>query len=136
MARETKEERLARQAAEEAAAAARVAEFRKTIPAKLVMMQAIANQVGVSCTVSLTETGPAVHFDLNEYKNNRESTVIDETLRYDSDPWEVEYVETKLNDMKAEQEAKAARLKMAQDHFNTLSPAMVAAIKENIYLLR
>jgi len=142
MAKETKQEKAERLEREHAAAelahAAEVAEFHKSMPARLVRMQAIANEVGVATKVTLTDTGPEVLFEKSVYdpRTERDNSVIDETLRYDSDQWEVEYLEDRLNNMKAEQDSAIARRKMAQDHFDTLSKELKAALKENIHWMR
>jgi hypothetical protein len=138
MAKETKQEKEERLAREQAAAELALAEFYKGVPARLVMMQAIAHEVGVSCTVQLTDTGPEVVFEKSEYdsRTDRETTIIDQTVRYDSDQWHIEYVEDQLNSMKAEQDSALARRKMAQDHFDTLSKELKAALKENIHWMK
>lgn len=129
MARETKEERQAREAQEQARAEAALAAYLLTVPKRLMDAQALAQSLGVGVNVRLTETGPSVHF-------YDESKVIDDTLTYQTEEWELEYMERKLRDMKIDQEAKIYRRGVAQDVFATLSREQKEAIIENIRYLR
>ena len=129
MARETKEERLLREAREQAAAEAALEAYLLTVPKRLMDAQALAQDVGVSVNVRLTATGPAVHF-------YDESHAIDDRLTYQADQWELEYLERKLQAIKEEQVARAVRLSLAQDAFARLTEAERAAIKENISQMR
>lgn len=133
MARETKEERLARQAAEEAAAAARVAEFRKQMPERLMKIEKLAKQLGVQTEVTLTATGPVVRLQ-RDYDNGNG---FDDEVSYTTEEWEVEHVERKLRDLEEEQNERIRKRGIAEDVWaNKLNPEERAALKENIYLLR
>ena len=129
MARESKEERLAREAREQAAAEAALEAYLLTVPKRLMDAQALAQDLGVNVNVKLTATGPSIYF-------YDDAAVIDDTLTYQTEEWELEYLERKLRDMKEEKVARAARISLAQDAFARLSDAERAAIKENIYMLR
>jgi hypothetical protein len=133
MARETKEQRQAREAQEQAAAEAAMAEYYKTVPKRLLEAQALAQKLGVSVHLSLTETGPSVHF---EYSDQREKIYIDETLTYQTEQWEMESLESQLHRIKEAQEERAERLKIAQAVFDRITPLEKAAIKEFIHSLR
>ena len=129
MARESKEEKQAREAREQAAAEAAYSAYLQTVPKRLMDAQALAQDLGVSVNVKLTATGPSVHFFC-------EAAVIDDTLTYQVDEWELEYLERKLRDLKEEKVARAVRVSLAQDAFARLTDAERQAIKENIYMLR
>lgn len=133
MARETKEERLARQAAAEAAEAARTAEFRKQMPERLMKIEKLAKQLGVQTEVTLTADGPVVHLR-QDYDNGHG---FDDRVSYHTDEWEVEHVERKLREIEEEQNERIRKRGIAEDVWaNKLTPEQRAALKENIYLLR
>lgn len=126
MARETREQRNARLAQEQAAAEAALESYLLTVPKRLMYAQALAQNLGVSVTVSLTETGPSVHF-------YNEASVIDNTLTYQTEEWELESLERKLRGLSEERDARAARLALARHVWkNRLSETERAALKENI----
>lgn len=131
MARETKEERQARQALEEQARLVGVTAFKATLPMRLMAAQTLASCVSVPSTVSLTATGPSIHFGSSDY-----SSGFDDTLTYESEEWEVEHVERKLRDLKEEQEARQRRRGIADDVWkNKLTADEKAALKEFISYL-
>lgn len=133
MARETKEERHARQAAALAAEAARVAEFRKQMPERLMKIEKLAKQLGVQTEVTLTATGPVVHLQ-RDYDNGNG---FDDEVSYITEEWEVEHVERKLRELEEEQNERIRKRGIAEDVWaNKLSAEERAALKENIYLLR
>lgn len=127
MARETKEQKELRYAAEEHAALFAKQAFRLSMPERLVDIQRLAMSVGIRTEVKLTGFGPEVRFNDNDG--------IDETLSYDSEEWEVESLVRRLNETKSEQDARTARHKMAQDLFNGLTAEQKLALKENIRFL-
>lgn len=129
MARESKEERLAREAREQAAAEAALEAYLLTVPKRLMDAQALAQNLGISVTVNLTEKGPSVYF--HDEKNQ-----LDDTFTYQTDQWELEYLERKLQAIKDEKVARAVRVSLAQDAFARLTEAERVAIKENIFMLR
>lgn len=133
MPRETKEQRAARQEQEQLAEQARLAEYRASVPARLMAASALAVSVGVSANVSLTPTGPAVHFQSDW---SGDAAGFDETITYETDEWELEYVERHLRTLKEEQDARAERRAVAQEVFDNLTPEQRAAVKENISWLR
>jgi hypothetical protein len=129
MARETKDEKILREAREQAVAEAALEAYLLTVPKRLMDAQALAQSIGVAVNVSLTATGPSVHF-------YDDAAVIDDTLTYQTESWELEYLERKLRDMKIDQEARIYRRGVAQDVFATLSREQKDAIIENIHYLR
>ena len=128
MARETREEKAARLAQEQLAAEEALAAYTKTVPKRLVDAQAWAQSVGVSTGVTLTESGPSVHF----YDSN---TNFDDHATYQIEEWELEYIERKLRDLKEEQDARRHRKSVAEAAWADLSTEERVAIKENIYTL-
>lgn len=131
MARETKEERVAREAREESERLAATAVYRASIPARLMMAQVLAQEVGISTTIRLTATGPSVRF----YDSHDE--VFDETVCYTTEEWELEYLERRLREKKEEQDARVRRRGIAEDVWaNKLTAEEKAALKENIHFLR
>lgn len=133
VARETKEARIAREALEQEQALLAKAAVRAEMPARLVRMQALALQVGISTTVSLEVSGPSVRF-FNPVEH--EKPYVDETLTYDSEDWEAESMEGVLQRLKEEQDAKAAARRKAQEIFDTLSPADKIALRSYIHFCR
>lgn len=134
MARETKEEKQLRIAAEEHLALIQKQNFRAAMPAKLMQLQADASAGGVNTRVSLMANGPSVEFTRYEYDNKGSS--FEETLTYDSEEWQVDYVETRIKFFKEEIEARAARKALAEATWKTLSDQEKAAITEFITYLR
>jgi len=134
MARETKEQRELRNAEmtrlEEAAKLA----FRAAIPARLMQLQADASASGVNTRVFLTADGPGIEFTRYEYDNKGSS--FEETLTYDSDEWQVEYVERRIKEFKDEIDARAARKALAEEVWKGLRAEQKAAIVEFITYLR
>lgn len=129
MPRETKEQRLEREAREQAAAEAELEAYLLTVPKRLMDAQGLAQNLGVSVNVNLSENGLSVHF-------YHESAVIDDTLTYQTEEWELECLERKLRDLKEEQEARKARTSLAEEAWkNKLTDDERAAIKENFYRL-
>jgi hypothetical protein len=126
MARETKEEKLAREAREQATAEAALEAYLQTVPKRLMDAQALAQSLGISVHVGLTENGPLVSF--HDYNH-----AIDDRLTYQCDQWELESLERSLLAIKEEQEAKASRLEIARDVWaNKLTEIEKFALKENI----
>jgi len=133
MARETKEQKELRWAAEAHIALVAKEAFKATMPSRLAELQKMASSCGVNTRVELTATGPLVEFSRYQY-DDRGST-FEETLTYDSEEWQVECIENRLKAFKDEIEVRAARHKLAQDTFNTLSTEQKVALKEFIKYL-
>lgn len=129
MAKETRAQREERESREQAERAVAQAEFRKLIPAKMKALEQMAIPLQVYVDVGLIESGPKVIFRSDDGH-------IDTDLTYESEEWEFSYLEEVLQKRKADREAAAARKKMAQDHFASLSPELKAALKENFYELK
>lgn len=134
MARETAKERRERLAAEsatyEAEQAVRKEAFRMSVPKRLMEARKLAEQLGVSCQVSLSETGPLVHF------YNSESSYINVSASYEIEEWELDSLESDLELMKQERDNKIAQQALAQAIFDTLTTEQKTAIKQYIHYLR
>jgi hypothetical protein len=130
MARETKEQKELRRAAEEHSALLAKEAFRATMPARLMQLQANASSCGVNTRVSLTAAGPSVEFTRYEYDNKGSN--FEEELSYDSEEWQVDYVERRLREFKEEIDARAARRALAEEAWKGLPLKERAAIKEFI----
>lgn len=129
MARETAQQKAERLAQEETAARAALEEYRKTVPARLAAAEKLAREVGVSVKLSLTEIGPYVEF------YDRESA-LNYTANYQIDQWELEQIECVLAHLKREQDAAAARRRLAEEVWARLAPEERQAVKENMVYLR
>lgn len=128
MARETKEDKQARVQREEAEAAVALAAYRATIPNRLMIAQAMAQEVGITTTITLSSTGPVVNFKDNEH--------LDETISYTTDEWELEYLERTLREKKEAQDGRIRRRGIAQDVWShKLTLEEKTALKENIHSL-
>ena len=130
--------KAAAKAAQVAAEAKRKAEeeayriaFRASIPKRLAALKEAAEQVGVTTELELTATGPQVRF-FNEGKIHN----FDETLSYDSDEWDIGWIETQVRGLKEEQDAREARRTLATAAFAKLSEEEKVALKEFIHYLR
>lgn len=130
MAKVTKAEREAIEAQREIAILESIEAFKKKMPERLMTMQGLATSAGVQTTVSLTVVGPNVRFEYDDGK-----TYIDETISYESEEWQVESLECRIDEIRREKEAKAERHKLAQDTFNALSKQQKEALKEFIRFL-
>lgn len=129
MARETKEERIAREAREERQRAEERAAYLATVPNRLLVAHALAREVGVSVDLQLTAVGVNVRF-------YEEDGILDDTLNHTSEEWELESLERRLSEKKAEKEAIIRRRSIAEDVWaNRLTVEEKVALKENIYLL-
>jgi hypothetical protein len=135
MARETKEQKELRRAAEEHAALIEKEAFVASLPKRIFEAQCVASMIhGVTVSMSMTATGPSVRFHGGQL--NDSDPYLDATLTYQSDEWEVISLEDSLKKMKADVDAKEVRRKRAQEIFNGLSVEDREAVKEHIYSLR
>jgi len=134
MARETKEQKELRWAAEAHIAMVAKEAFKATMPARLMQLQAISFGAGVNTRVSLTAAGPSVEFTRYEYDNKGSS--FEETLTYDSEEWEVDHVERMIRAFKEEIDARAARRALAEEAWKGLPLKEQQVIKEFISNLR
>jgi hypothetical protein len=133
MPRETREERDARLAREEAAAQVALEAYLASVPKRLMEAQALANSLYVSTSVTLGPAGPIVHF---EYESEKYKVFIDSTLTYQTEEWELESLESQLAKVKEARDEEAARLKVAQTAWEKMTPLERTVIKEFIYQLR
>lgn len=129
MAKESKEQRAERLAAEQAAAELALAEFRKSIPKRMLEAQVLAEKLGVSSHLVLTAIGPKLVF------NDDHNGFYDDEIHYESDEWEIENIEGKLKEIQVEQDAKAKRYILAKETFEKLSKEERVALKEFIHCL-
>jgi hypothetical protein len=134
MARETKEQRELRRAEETRLEEAAKLAFKATMPAKLMELQAISFACGVNTRVTLTAVGPCVEFTRYEYDDRGSN--FEEELTYESEEWQVEYVERRLREFKEEIDARAARRALAESTWKSLGEADRRAIKEFITCLQ
>lgn len=107
--------------------------YKLTIPKRLMDAQAIACHLGVSTHVSLTETGPSVRFECEDHTNK---IYIDSIITYNTEEWEIDTLETRLNELKIAHDEYNARRIVAQDVWGKLSANEKHAIKEQIAYLK
>lgn len=110
-----------------------IAMYKATIPKRLMDAQAIACHLGVSTHVSLTETGPSVRFECEDHTNK---IYIDSIITYNTEEWEIDTLETRLNELKIAHDEYNARRIVAQDVWGKLSANEKHAIKEQIAYLK
>jgi hypothetical protein len=133
MARETKEEKELRRAAEEHMALMAMEEYFKSLPKRMMEAQALASEVGVETYVTLIASGPSVSFRWSEDDSGYRH---EDTVTYETEEWELEHVESKLRDLKTAKIAAQLRHQMAQDIYSKLSETERACLKEFIHYLR
>lgn len=122
MARETANERRAREQREAEEALAAELRFRETVPALMFRLKELARTVFVRTELNVTEDGFTMLFDFED--------VGEELNTFDTDQWEAEHLERKLNELVAEQFARERRRDLAQKAKAKLDPAELAALKE------
>lgn len=132
MPKETKEQREERLAREEAAAQAALEAYYASVPKRLMEAQALANSLYVSTSVNLGPSGPIVHF---EYESEKYKSFIDDTLHYQSEEWELEGLERRLQDLKEQVENEKQRYRAAESVWSNLSTADRQVLKEFIHRL-
>lgn len=132
MPKETREQREERLAREEAAAQAALEAYYASVPKRLMEAQALANSLYVSTSVTLGPSGPIVHF---EYESERYKSFINDTLHYQSEEWELEGLERRLQDLKEQVENEKQRYRAAESVWANLSTADRQVLKEFIYRL-
>lgn len=127
MARETKEQKEARWAAEAQTALIAKETFKKTMPERLMKLQELASESSVSTYVTLTPTGPAIEFTRYDQFNDFEVT-----LTYDSEEWEVDNLEHLMIVIKEEIDARKARQTSAEKLWQSMTDDERKSLKENI----
>ena len=110
-----------------------IAMYKATIPKRLMDAQAMACHLGVSTHVSLTETGPSVRFECEDHTNK---IYIDDIITYNTEEWELESLERKLNELKKAQDEYNDRRIVANMVWDKLTPDQKHAIKEQIAYLK
>lgn len=133
MSRETKEQKEARWAEEERVSLIKKEEFRKSMPERLMQLQAEASACGVNTRVELTVTGPSVEFSRYQYDDRGSN--FEETLTYDSEEWHVGNVSRMLKAFKEQIDARARRKFIAETVWNNLTDSEKICIKEFINYL-
>lgn len=133
MPKETPQQRAERLAREEAAAQAALEAYYASVPKRLMEAQALANTIYVSTSVTLGPGGPIVHF---EYESEKYKVFIDSTLTYQSEEWELESLESRLQELKEKIEDEKRRYKAAESVWATLSAGDRQYLKEFIHLLK
>ena len=112
---------------------AAAAKYKADLPKRMMEAQALAQRLGVTTDVELTAIGPQVSFRCD---NNEDKWYIDEVIGYDTEEWELEYLEGKLATIKEAQDAREERRQCAQSAFNNLSDDQKACLKEFIHYMR
>lgn len=138
---EQKAERKALKIAAEAAARIqreleekkRIETFKAGLPKRLMDAQALALKLGVLTRVELTETGPSVSF---KYEDHSGKFYINDTLTYESEEWDVENIESTLDQLDKKHKEYEARRLVAQSVFGNLTEEQKSAVKEFIHYLR
>jgi hypothetical protein len=122
MARETANERRARQQLAAEAALAAELEFRETVPALMFRLKVLAQKVSVRTELNVTEEGFVMTFTFEN---------AEEVLNtFDTEQWEAEHLERMLNELAEQQAARVRRRELAQQALAKLDPAELAALKE------
>lgn len=143
MARETKESRAEQRAQQEAERAVYLA----GLPKRILDAQALAQSLGVGVRVYTDPGfGTCIAFTYGSYddtshlrvpsKDDNRAPVIEETLSYTSEEWEVVHLEGKLQELKKYNEDRSQRYLVATQAFSRLTDAEKKAVKEFIYSLR
>lgn len=130
MAKETKEQKQLRQAAEEHLALIQKQNFKATMPARLMKLQALASEACVSTRIILTFDGVAVEFTRYNYDDRMND--LEETLTYDSKEWEVDLLERRMIAIKEGIDARRQRKELAEKLWKELSADEKDGLKENI----
>lgn len=130
MARETREQKELRWAAEAHIALVAKEAFKATMPARLAELQKMAFSCGVNTRVELTPTGPLIEFTRYQYDNYE--SAFEETLTYESEEWHVEAVERQMKAFKDAIDARCRRKELAVTTWQELTADKRTAIKEFI----
>lgn len=137
MTKETKAERIARLAVEkvdaEIAATAKLAVYKKSLPKRMMEAQALAKTVGIEADVSMIESGPEITF---RFPYSAGDGAYGTQINYQTEEWEMENLESVLQERKEEYDAKTSRKALAQVVWSKLTPAEQAALKEHIHWMR
>ena len=107
-----------------------LAAYKAALPKRLMDAQALASKLGVHTSIDLTESGPAVYFSHNI------SPYIDCTITYESDEWTVDNLESLLDDIKIEQDAREKRRNIAQNAWNGFDEEQKSCLREWITWMR
>lgn len=125
--KETPEEKEARLVLE----AKELAAYRATVPKRMMDASALARSLGVHVNISLLYDSPVAEFTFYH-----DGWTSEDSITYTTEEWALRALEMQLQEMKAKQDAKEARRKLAQDIYDKLSTEEKAALKEHIEQLR
>lgn len=126
-----KQQQADAQAEYEAERASRLAAYKANLPKRLMTAIAFAGKAGVCADVSLSETGPSVRFHVSLVDN-----YFDTTITYESEEWEIEFVEYTLSNILKERDESTKRKACAQSAWNNLEEDQKSCIKEFIHYLK
>jgi hypothetical protein len=119
--------------------AAKIAEYRAGLPARLMNIVALANSVGASVDINLIKSGPAIRIQIKHREWDDHVVAwtksLDETLTYDSEEWQVESVEWFLTNRQKEVEQKEQRRTLATVCWSSLTNEQRSALKEFMHIL-
>jgi hypothetical protein len=122
MARELTQARREREQREAEAALAAELEWRANVPALMFRLKLLAQKVFMVTELNVTERGFVMTFN---FENDEE--VLN---TFDTEQWEAEHLERRLNELMVEVEARAARQRLAMTAMTKLTAAELAAMKE------
>lgn len=111
--------------------AAELAAYKAGLPKRLMDAQGRASKLGVRSEVMLTETGPEVTF-----YNDESGHYIETTLSYNSDEWEVEHLESELQQLQDRNDLAEKRRACAQSAWNNLDDDQKSCLREYITWMR
>ena len=147
MARETKEERQERLAAEAAKREAERTAFLVTLPKRLLDAQALALTLDVNVSVRSGIDNVTMHFQYGSYDDSHLEIrfsnrtirngppVIDEVLSYTSEEHEIEWLEAKLQELKQYNKERNIRYNLAKSVFDRLTDNEKKAVREFAHTL-
>jgi hypothetical protein len=126
-----KQQQADAQAAYDAERATMLAAYKAELPKRLMAAIALAGKASVCADVSLSETGPSVRFYISLVDQ-----YFDKTITYESEEWEIEFVEYTLSTILKERDESTKRKACAQSAWNNLEEDQKSCIKEFIHYLK
>lgn len=131
--------RLKAQAAADAQMKARfeeetaAAKYKAELPKRMMDAQALALSLGVNVEIELTAIGPQVTF---RCRNESDNQYVEKVIGYDTEEWELDYLERELQGLKKAQDEREQRRYFAQAAFSILTNEQKTCIKEFIHYLK
>lgn len=104
----------------------------ENIHKRLMDAQALAVSMGAEVNVTLTDTGPSVHFF---WEHTKSGVDLDEVITYQSEDWEMTFIEEQLDKARLWKDAFERRRELATTTWAALSDEQKIAIKESIFSL-